>query len=81
MSERVWWFDDEAESVYRHYHHEIGKNMSAGELLLRKDREIASLKAELQGSGASQRITGGNVGSGSRELPGLQFLPPTVSAP
>jgi SAM-dependent methyltransferase len=49
LSEKVWWFDDEAESVYRHYHHEIGKNMSAGELLLSKDREIASLKAELEG--------------------------------
>ncbi len=48
---RVWWFDDEAESVYRHYHHEIGKNMSAGELLLDKDREIAALKAELHRAG------------------------------
>ena len=51
LSDKVWWFDDEAESVYRHYHHEIGKNMSAGELLLSKDQEIASLRAELQRAG------------------------------
>jgi SAM-dependent methyltransferase len=55
LRDTVWWFDDEAESVYRHYHHEIGKNMSAGELLLSKDREIASLKAELQGVGRQAR--------------------------
>ncbi len=55
LGDKVWWFDDEAESVYRHYHHEIGKNMSAGELLLSKDREIASLKAELQRVGCRSR--------------------------
>jgi SAM-dependent methyltransferase len=55
LSDTVWWFDDEAESVYRHYHHEIGKNMSAGELLLGKDREIAALKAELQQGGCRPR--------------------------
>ena len=55
ISEKVWWFDDEAESVYRHYHHEIGKNMSAGELLLTKDQEIASLKAELRRAGCRSK--------------------------
>jgi len=55
LSEKVWWFDDAAESVYRHYHHEIGKNMSAGELLLSKDQEIASLKAELQRVGRQSK--------------------------
>jgi hypothetical protein len=55
LGDTVWWFDDEAESVYRHYHHEIGKNMSAGELLLSKDQEIASLKAELHRVGGQSK--------------------------
>ena len=45
-------FDDSAESVYRHYYHEIRKNMAAGEILAGKDRELAGLRAAL-GSGSS----------------------------
>lgn len=41
-------FDDAAESVYTHYHHEIRKNMAAGELLQSKDREIADLASALE---------------------------------
>jgi SAM-dependent methyltransferase len=41
-------FDDEAESVYRHYYHEIRKNMAAGEILAARDREIAELRATLE---------------------------------
>lgn len=41
-------FDDAAESVYEHYHHEIRKNMAAGGLLEERDREIRELKAALE---------------------------------
>lgn len=41
-------FDDASESVYEHYYHEIRKNMSAGELLAAKDRELDELKSSLQ---------------------------------
>jgi len=41
-------FDDAEESVYRHYYHEIRKNMAAGEILAERDREIAELRAELK---------------------------------
>ncbi|MBT8038911.1 MAG: class I SAM-dependent methyltransferase [Xanthomonadales bacterium] len=41
-------FDDQSESVYSHYHHEIRKNMAAGELLHNKDREIADLRRALE---------------------------------
>ena len=44
-------FDDAAESVYRHYYHEIRKNMAAGELLAGKERELEALRAELQNAG------------------------------
>jgi SAM-dependent methyltransferase len=45
-------FDDADESVYGHYHHEIRKNMAAGELLAARDREITELRAAL-GAAAS----------------------------
>jgi len=41
-------FDDADESVYQHYHHEIRKNMAAGEILAGKDQEIARLRAALE---------------------------------
>jgi SAM-dependent methyltransferase len=44
---RMWLFKDEEESVYRHYYHEIRKNMAAGKLLLEKDAEIEQLKQRL----------------------------------
>ena len=44
----LWLFDDAAESVYRHYHHEIRKNMQAGEVLMARDSEIETLKAALK---------------------------------
>jgi SAM-dependent methyltransferase len=40
-------FDDAAESVYEHYYHEIRKNMSAGELLIEKEKLISQLKEKL----------------------------------
>jgi SAM-dependent methyltransferase len=40
-------FDDASESVYEHYYHEIRKNMSAGEILAEKERELAELRAAL----------------------------------
>jgi SAM-dependent methyltransferase len=47
LTEQVWLFDDAAESVYRHYQHEIRKNMQAGEILQARDREIDALQAAL----------------------------------
>lgn len=44
---RVWLFDDREESVYRHYHHEIRKNMEAGGLLARHQARIEALEQEL----------------------------------
>jgi len=40
-------FDDAGESVYRHYHHEIRKNMAAGEILAARDHELAQLRAAM----------------------------------
>lgn len=40
-------FDDAGETVYAHYHHEIRKNMAAGEILAERERELAMLRAEL----------------------------------
>jgi SAM-dependent methyltransferase len=47
-------FDDAGESVYRHYYHEIRKNMAAGEILLERDREIEALRAALQANGPAR---------------------------
>lgn len=48
MEPQLWLFDDAAETVYRHYQHEIRKNMQAGEILQSKDREIEALQAALR---------------------------------
>ncbi len=49
MSEQLWLFDDDSESVYRHYYHEIRKNMAAGGILADRDAELESLKQRLEG--------------------------------
>ena len=41
------WFGDRDESVYRHYNHEIRKNMAAGGRIAELEREVADLKARL----------------------------------
>lgn len=48
VEQQLWLFDDAAQSVYRHYHHEIRKNMLAGEILQGKEREIEALQAALR---------------------------------
>jgi SAM-dependent methyltransferase len=48
VAEGLSLFDDVEESVYRHYYHEIRKNMAAGELLARKERELAELREQLR---------------------------------
>jgi SAM-dependent methyltransferase len=59
-------FDDAGETVYAHYHHEIRKNMAAGEILAererelaererRHERELAALRAELAQARAAKR--------------------------
>lgn len=40
----LWLFDDAAESVYRHYHAEIRRNMAAGGLLAERDAELERLR-------------------------------------
>lgn len=42
------WFGDAAESVYRHYEHEIRKNMQAGAIIAERDAEIAALRARVR---------------------------------
>jgi len=46
----LWLFDDAEESVYAHYHHEIRKNMSAGELLASMERQLEELRAVVRDS-------------------------------
>ena len=46
----LWLFDDAEESVYAHYHHEIRKNMSAGERLASMERQLEDLKAAVDES-------------------------------
>lgn len=41
------WFGDRDESVYRHYNHEIRKNMAAGGRIAELEREVAQLRARL----------------------------------
>ncbi len=49
MSQQLWLFDDDEESVYRHYHHEIRKNMAAGGILAERDAALQALKKQLAG--------------------------------
>ena len=48
----LWLFDDVDQTVYRHYQHEIRKNMAAGALLAARDEEIRTLKQRLEESAA-----------------------------
>lgn len=40
----LWLFDDREESVYQHYHSEIGRHMAAGEIIARLEKELKELK-------------------------------------
>jgi hypothetical protein len=44
-------FDDAEESVYRHYQHEIRKNMQAGAILAERDAELSRLREALANEG------------------------------
>lgn len=44
----LWLLDDEAESVYRHYQHEVRKNMEAGGILAGHQARIEELERELK---------------------------------
>jgi SAM-dependent methyltransferase len=48
LSHRLWLFDDAEESVYRHYHHEIRKNMAAGGVLAEREQELERLRREVE---------------------------------
>ncbi len=58
MRQGLWLFDDAQESVYEHYHHEIRKNMSAGELLASLERQLEELKASMEDSSPGPRRSG-----------------------
>lgn len=44
---QLWLFDDFEESVYRHYHGEIGKNMAAGGIIADLENQIDMLKQQV----------------------------------
>jgi len=48
VDRRLWLFDDDDESVYRHYHGEIRRNMAAGGIIARLENEIADLRGQLE---------------------------------
>ncbi|MEE8495931.1 MAG: class I SAM-dependent methyltransferase, partial [Xanthomonadales bacterium] len=54
----LWLFDDAEESVYAHYHHEIRKNMSAGERLASLQRQLEDLGAVAGDSSSGPQRTG-----------------------
>lgn len=43
----IWLFDDEEESVYKHYQHEIRKNMSAGTILAEREQQLDEVRKKL----------------------------------
>ncbi len=47
LDDAIWLFDDEQESVYQHYQHEIRKNMEAGAVLAQRDEALARAREEL----------------------------------
>jgi hypothetical protein len=49
----LYLFDDEQESVYLHYNHEIRHNLAAGEVLRELQNQLTDLQAELE------RVKGG----------------------
>ncbi len=50
LERELWLFDDAEESVYEHYHHEIRKNMAAGELLASMQCQLEELRAAISDS-------------------------------
>jgi SAM-dependent methyltransferase len=58
LHQGLWLFDDAEESVYEHYHHEIRKNMSAGELLASMERQLEELRATVDDSSSGPRQSG-----------------------
>jgi SAM-dependent methyltransferase len=60
-------FDDAGESVYRHYHHEIRKNMAAGTVLQERDHEVAELRARLAAASAADSGQGGSTDAVARD--------------
>ena len=49
-------FDDAGETVYAHYHHEIRKNMAAGEILAERERNLAEQERQHERELAALRI-------------------------
>jgi len=43
---RLWLFDDDVESVYRHYHSEIKRHIAAGGIIARLEQELADLREQ-----------------------------------
>jgi SAM-dependent methyltransferase len=44
---QLWLFDDQEESVYQHYHGEIKRNMAAGGIIAGLEKEIETLKGQV----------------------------------
>jgi len=45
---QLWLFGDQEESVYRHYHGEIKRNMAAGGIITGLEKEIDALKSQVR---------------------------------
>lgn len=63
------WFGDRDESVYRHYNHEIRKNMAAGGRIAELEREVAQLRTTLAAAvedGANEPTTAGGTAAPRR---------------
>jgi len=52
---RLWLFDDDEESVYRHYHDEIRRHIAAGGIIARLEKEIADLREQAERLGTQDK--------------------------
>jgi len=51
----VWLFDDEEESVYRHYYNEIRLHIAAGGIIAGLEKEIVELKKQSEQRSSPQK--------------------------
>ncbi len=54
-------FGDREESVYRHYNHEVRKNIAAGGRIAELEAELAALRRDLEQAGKSASQTGADT--------------------
>jgi SAM-dependent methyltransferase len=70
-------FDDAGETVYAHYHHEIRKNMAAGEILAQRERDLAERERRHEGELAVLRAELAQARAANRPQPRPQPRPRT----